>query len=190
MNQNDSQLAQDYIDGDSKSLTVLIEKYVDPIYNFAYRITQDSEMASDITQETFIKVWKNIKKYNTDKSFKTWIYSIAKNTTTDWLRKRKNIHFSDLDYGEFSVENNIPDSGLLPDEVVILSENKSVIQKLVSSLPPLDQTIISLRYTEEMSFKEIAEVMGSRENTVKSWHRRAIIKLKSLLSATKLQINS
>jgi RNA polymerase sigma-70 factor (ECF subfamily) len=190
MIKTDAQLVQDYLDGNEDSLNELVQNYVDPIYNFIYRLTLDKELSSDATQETFVKVWKNLKKYNSNKSFKVWIYSIARNTTIDWLRKRKNINFSQMDDEESDIEKNIPDTELLPDELSIIEENKSYVNEAVLKLSPKYQTVINLRYKEGLSFQEICEIIDKPENTVKSQHRRALAELKELLVASKLQTNS
>ncbi|MFA6919366.1 MAG: sigma-70 family RNA polymerase sigma factor, partial [Patescibacteria group bacterium] len=92
----DEQLVQQYLSGDEKSLEVLIQKYLKPIYNFVYRYVGDMANAEDLTQEVFVKVWKNIKKFDRKKSFKTWIFCIAKNTAFDYLRKKKSIPLSNF----------------------------------------------------------------------------------------------
>lgn len=88
-NYTDQQLIAAYLKGDEKSLEILIKRYLNPIYGFAYRYVKDQQNAEDITQETFLKVWKNIKKYDKNKSFKAWIYTIAKNTVLDFIKKEK-----------------------------------------------------------------------------------------------------
>ena len=82
-----------YKNGDQEAFKELINRYVSPLYNFTARLTNRSD-ASDIVQEIFIKAWKNIEHFNPSKaSFKTWIFTIAKNTTTDFLRKKRVYYF-------------------------------------------------------------------------------------------------
>ena len=90
----DKKLIQQYLKGDSKSLDFLIAKYLKMIYSFVYKNVGSQSDAEDITQEVFVKVWKNLKKFDQKKSFKPWIFQIAKNTSIDFLRKRKTIPFS------------------------------------------------------------------------------------------------
>jgi RNA polymerase sigma-70 factor (ECF subfamily) len=90
----DKKLIQQYLKGDEKSLEVLIAKYLKLIYSFVYKNVGDQASAEDITQESFIKVWKNIKKFDQKKNFKPWLFQIAKNTSIDFLRKKKSIPFS------------------------------------------------------------------------------------------------
>ena len=88
-NESDKQLIINYLKGDEKSLELLIQSYLKPIYSFVYRCTGNTQDAEDVTQEVFVKVWRNLKKFDQRKSFKTWIFAIAKNTAFDHLKKRK-----------------------------------------------------------------------------------------------------
>lgn len=179
---NDQEIITDYLNGDEESLKALVERYLRPVYNFSYRICNNTENAEDITAEVFVKIWKNLKKYRTEQSFKVWLFSIARNTTIDWLRKRKSLVFSDFDTqtGENLIENKLRDGEPLPDELLILEEDKKRLGELVAKLFPIYQTILTMRYTEEFTFKEISEILQKPINTVKSQHRRALIELRKL----------
>ena len=96
----DAQLIINYLAGDEKSLEILIKRYLKPIYSFVYRYVNNSQDTEDITQEVFVKAWRNLKKFNQQKSFKTWIFSIAKNTSVDHLRKKRAVTFSNFENQE------------------------------------------------------------------------------------------
>src|SRR3989344_5584327 len=109
-----------YKNSDEKAFKTLIARYATPLYNFTARLANKND-ASDIVQEIFIKVWKNIGRFDERKaSFKTWIFTIARNTITDFLRKKKSLLFSDLAKparqdladGINSFAENIPDENL------------------------------------------------------------------------------
>ena len=89
MDYSDEQLINNYLKGDEKSLEILIHRYLKPIYNFVYRYVNNKQEAEDVTQEVFVKTWRNLKKFKRNKSFKTWIFSIAKNTAIDSFKKKK-----------------------------------------------------------------------------------------------------
>src|SRR5579864_3367577 len=93
----DHELVKQYLKGDEKSLEVLVAKYLNPIYRFVYSYVKDQQTAEDITQDVFLKVWKNAKKVDKNKNFKSWIYTIAKNTALDFLKKKKSIPFSSFE---------------------------------------------------------------------------------------------
>jgi RNA polymerase sigma-70 factor (ECF subfamily) len=148
--------------------------------NFVYRLTGNQKEADDISQDVFLKTWKNIKKFDTKKSFRTWIFSIARNTAIDYLRKRKDVPISlfDSDDGGNVIEDTLMDKELKADEVFTLSENKIHIEKIMNELTIVQKQVILLKYMNEMSLSEVAEVMKIPLDTTKSHHRRAIIKLR------------
>lgn len=90
---SDEQLVVSYLKGDEKALEILIKRYLKLIYSFAFRFVSNSQEAEDIAQEVFIKMWRNLKKFDKNKKFKSWIFSIAKNTCLDTMKKKKIIRF-------------------------------------------------------------------------------------------------
>jgi len=129
MNITDQELIANYLNGDEKALEILVKRYLKPLYNFAYKYTNSAHDAEDATQESFVKVWKNIGKYDRAKSFKTWIFTIAKNTALDLLKKKRPLVFSDFENnaGENMLMETLRDLSPLQDE---LSKNKSFSQML------------------------------------------------------------
>lgn len=172
-----------YKNGESEAFKFLINKYTPPLYNFIRRFA-GSENAEDVVQEAFIKTWKNINKFETEKaSFKTWIFTIAKNTLTDFLRKKRHINFSDIENvnEDNSFTENIPDENLLPDEVLQKLEDSEKLNKVLKKLSINYQTILTLHYQEEMTFDEIGKILNKSTNTVKSQHYRAILSLRKII---------
>jgi len=167
---DDSQLVSQYFKGDEKSLEILIKKYLKPIYGFVYKYTGNAQEAEDLTQEVFVKMWRHLKKYNKNKSFKTWLFSIAKNTCIDWLRKKKTIPISELK--ERGENDNF-------FEQVSISQ---LLQSATNNLLPKYQTVLSLYYNDNLNFREIAEKLNEPLDTIKSRHRRALIILKKHLN--------
>jgi len=166
MNYSDQQLMAAYLAGDNEALEILIKNYLKPIYNFVYRYIGNVQGAEDITQETFIKVWQNLKKFDQNKKFKTWIFQIAKNTCFDFLKKKKLILVSDFHNFQMAVN---------PAPCAV------EINSLLEQLPLKYRLILFLRYNDHFTFREIAETLGEPLNTIKSRHRRALIMLKKLL---------
>lgn len=183
MNLSDQQLIADYLNGDEESLEFLIQNYIKPIYSFAYRYVGNVSDADDVTQEVFVKVWRNLKKFDQRKSFKTWIFAIAKNTALDHLKKRKAIPLSEFENneGKNMLTETLADPSPLPDELL---ERVGMVQMLTSAmgqLSPKYRMVLFLRYNDHFTFREIAESLEEPLDTVKSRHRRALIKLKGLL---------
>jgi RNA polymerase sigma-70 factor (ECF subfamily) len=177
-NKDDAQLVSQYFKGDEKSLEILIKKYLRPIYGFVYKYIGNVHEAEDITQDVFVKVWRNLKKlalhriysgagFNPKKGiFKTWIFSIAKNTCIDWLRKKKTTPFSELEK-EGEIDKFFEHVGI-----------SQLLQSTTEKLLPKYQTLLSLYYNDNLNFREIAERSGEPLNTIKSRHRRALIILR------------
>lgn len=186
MQRTDEQLIADHLGGDESALGELISANLKPVYNFVYRIVRNEKDAEDVAQETFVKVWRNIRKYRTGQSFKAWLFSIARNTAIDLMRKRKNPVFSDFenDEGENALAENLTDPDPLPDELAVKAEDKELLSRLLENLSGVHREILHLYYNEDLTFNEIAQVTGKSINTVKSRHRRALIALKQLLEGS------
>ena len=93
MEYEDNQLVERFLAGDGAAFEVLVRKYLKPLYRFVFSLVGDAQTAEDIVQETFIKTWKRASTFDRHKHFKTWIYTIARNTAVDFLKKKKNIQF-------------------------------------------------------------------------------------------------
>lgn len=190
MEKDDKQLIEDYLNGNDAELKILIDRHIKAVYNFIFRICNNAQDSDDITQEVFIKMWKNIKKYNNKQNFKTWLFTIAKNTAFDCLRKKKNLVFSDFETpaGKNLLKETLTDETPNPEEIIIKTENEELINSLIKQLPAFYQTILLLRYTDEFTFEEISKILNKPLNTVKSQHRRALILLQNL--ANKLNLTN
>ena len=172
---SDEQLVGDYLKGDEKSLEILIKRYLGPIYGFVFRFVGNREDAEEIAQEVFVKVWRNLKKFNQSKSFKTWIFSIAKNTAVDFLRKRRIQFFSETEI------ETVADPMPLPQELLEKAEAAKLLESALNKLELKYRMVLYLYYNDHFNFREIAEILGEPLNTIKSRHRRALIILKKLL---------
>ena len=183
-NINDEILARKYLTGDEQSLELLIRQYLKPIYSFVCRYAGNSHEAEDITQEIFVRVWRNLKKFDQNKSFKTWIFSIAKNASLDFLKKKKAIPFSEFDTEEGGnrITETLADPSPLPLELLEKAGMAKMLNVAMEKLSPQYRMVLFLRYNDHFNFREIAESLDEPLNTVKSRHRRALIKLKKLLT--------
>jgi RNA polymerase sigma-70 factor (ECF subfamily) len=181
MSETDEDLIREYIDGSQGALKALGDRYIPILYNFSSRFV-GTDNASDIAQDIFIKAWKNIKKFDFSRAlFKTWIFTIARNTITDYLRKKKSIVFSALDTEDESFSENLPDDTILPDHALEKLEDKELLDKLLLELPENYRTVLLLYYQEDMTFVEIGKILNKPMNTVKSHHRRALEELRKMI---------
>jgi RNA polymerase sigma-70 factor, ECF subfamily len=179
---NDEELIKEYIEGNDDSFKLLVDKYTPSIFNYSARFV-GIDYAKDIIQDVFIKSWKNIRKFDDNKaSFKTWLFTITRNTITDYLRKKKMITFSSLDKEEESYEFNIVDDVILPDEALMKLEDKELLNNTLNKIPSNYREVLILYYQEEMTFNEIGQLLNKPLNTVKSYHYRALVMLREILS--------
>lgn len=182
MNIDDKKLIRDFFAGDDTAYAKILEKYLHPVYNFLRTFVQDLDVLDDLTQETFIKAWKNLKSFDTEKNFKTWLFTIAKNTAYDFFKKKKTIPFSEFsdEQGNNALEN-ISDDEILPLEILEKFEKEKTFEKNLEKLPNHYRIILLLHYKEDFSLQEISEILNVPYNTIKSRHIRALSKFKKIL---------
>ena len=192
MELTDQELIKEYLEGNEQAFKTITDRHLRSVYSFVYRLCGNTDESSDITQEVFFKVWKNIKKFDMKQGFKTWLFTIARNTTFDFLRKKKEIVFSKIDNEDGdSFAHTIPDVEPLPDEVFHRKELSKVVENILESLSVDYKTVVILHHIEGLTFEEIGEVVGKSANTVKSQYRRALLQLrKQLLNAPKNPLSS
>ncbi|KKR44857.1 MAG: RNA polymerase, sigma-24 subunit, ECF subfamily [Parcubacteria group bacterium GW2011_GWA1_40_21] len=180
MERNDQELIINCLNGDDATIAILIDRHIKPVFNFAKRLVGKSEDAEDIAQETFIKMWRNLKKYRGGENFKTWLFTITRNTAIDLLRKRKNFAFSDFERdGEKNpFVETLTDPEPLPDEIFAKAEEKTFLDGVLKKLSLPQREILLLHYGEHLTFDEIGKILGEPLNTVKSRHRRALLELR------------
>lgn len=173
----DKDVINNYLNGDEKSLEILIRKYLKPMYGFIYKNVGSNRDAEDITQEVFVKVWKNLNKFDKNKDFKPWIFQIAKNASIDFLRKKKSIPFSNFENekGQNPLLDRLAGPALQLAEII---DNKNMFAMATESLSEKEKRIINLYYKNSMTFREIAELFQEPLNTIKSRYRRAIANIK------------
>lgn len=142
---------------------ILLRQYKEPVYWHIRRITVNSEDAQDATQETFIRVFRSLDQYDRGKSLKAWIYRIATNEALRIIEKR---------HPTVDVEDNAEVMSMPADEYIDFSDVEAVnLQKAILSLPRKQQLTFNLRYYEELSFDEIAEITDSTPGSAKAnWH--------------------
>lgn len=184
-NFTDEKLIQAYLGGDERALEELIRRYLPLIYNFSCRYSGNKENASDIAQEVFVKVWKNLKKFDTAKEFRPWIFAIAKRSALDWLKKKNAVPFSLLN--EYREDENFEENIFDPDQISVIDGiyKDSISKNLklaVLKLPPKYNYVINLHYDKGLNFREISSLLGESINTVKSRYRRGLFLLRKIVS--------
>jgi RNA polymerase sigma-70 factor (ECF subfamily) len=169
--------------GDVESFNILVEKYQKQVFNIAYRFVGNYEDANDIAQETFLKVYRSIKSFRKEASFKTWLYHITTNVCKDELRKKKKTKLVSLDAPvsgndgqEF--ERQFESSVLSPEEKYAIKEEQKFVQKIINSLPEDYRIVLVFRELQELSYQEISDILNCSIGTVKSRLNRGRKQLK------------
>ena len=160
--------------GDHEAFTRLVEAYQIPVYNLAYRMLGDASEAEDAAQETFLRAYTRLTTYQTDKKFSSWLLAIASHHCIDRLRRRR---FTWLSLDELPFLEQDAGERNRPEEAAIRQEEQDEVRRMLDHLSPQYRAAVILRYWYELSYREIAEVMGITESAVKSRLYRAREKL-------------
>jgi RNA polymerase sigma-70 factor (ECF subfamily) len=174
VNNVDPEILRQSINGDEDSFNQIVESFQKPVFNLCYRMLGNNEAAEDAAQETFWRAYQSIRKYNPDRSFGTWLLSIAAHYCIDQHRKRK-LPVMDIDdyVAETAPDHNTPN----PEAIALQREHQTQIQELLNELSELDRASIILRYWHECSEEEISQMLNITVNAVKSRLHRTRKKL-------------
>jgi len=157
--------------GDQRAFAELVELYKDKIYHLAYRMLSNRHEAEDVVQETFLRVYMNLDRYDELQKFSTWIYRIGTNLCIDRLRKRKPNFSLDAEITDAEGIDGyamIPSDNETPESRLLLSETQQTIRKAIDSLPVKYKSVVVLRYLHDMSLQEIGDVLDMPVTTVKT----------------------
>ncbi len=162
---------------DQKAYAELMIRYRKPVYHMIYRMVRNEADAEDLTVEAFAKAFKNLAKFNPDYTFSTWLFRIATNNCIDFIRKKRlettSISNAYTDKDGDSVSIDIRDGGLNPAEHTMRNEKIEIMRIIVTKLPAKYQSLVKLRYFEELSYEEIAKELDAPLGTVKAQLHRA-----------------
>jgi len=180
-NEEDIKLIEKYLNGDESAFSFLVDKYIRAVYNFIFLLIKDRSSTDDLTQETFVRTWKNLKRFDRNKKFRTWIYTIAKNAAYDYLRKKKTIPFSyfGIDESDNTIEE-IPDSYVFPEEQFTGIEMQENLEKNLKKLPENYRVVLVMHYKDDLTLSEISKIFEKPESTIKSRHVRALAMLRKM----------
>ena len=167
----ENRLAQLARSGDRSAFGQLVDLYKDKIFHLAYRMTGSRQEAEDIVQETFMRVYANLDKYDSRWKFSTWIFRIGNNLCIDRLRKRRptwslDAENPDADGGDGYAM--LPTNDASPEDRMVLSEMQKNIRDAIAQLPDKYRSVVVLRYLQDLSLNEIADILELPVSTVKT----------------------
>ncbi|MEL6150140.1 MAG: sigma-70 family RNA polymerase sigma factor [Chloroflexota bacterium] len=156
------------LDGDQAAFAELVYAHQDAVYNLCYRMLGNSTEAEDATQDAFLKAYVNLQRYDTSRSFKTWVMSIASNHCIDIIRKRR--------MQLLSLDEPLPSADAMalstdaegPERLAMRAEMNEEVQALLDELQPDYRAAVVLRYWYDYSYAEIADALDTTESAIKS----------------------
>ena len=155
--------------GDREAFGILVENFQTRIYSFCYQFFRDRDIATEMTQETFLRAYRYIKKYDSKRKFSTWIYSIAKNICIDEKRKMdrsKTVPIDDINPS--TIQSSRQSYHLKdPSQITLHLEDRMLLEEAIAELPEKYRAAIILCYFQELPYQEIADVLGLSLNLVK-----------------------
>jgi len=169
--ENESEWLVRAVEGDDAAFAHLVESYQKPVYNLCYRMLGNAGDAEDAAQESFLRAYRSLERYDQKRSFATWLLSIASHYCIDQLRKRRFTSFSIDDEDHAWLEP--PDPGPNPEMSVSIGEKQAQVQALLEDLGPKDRSAVIMRYWYNYSYEEIAEALSLTVSAVKSRLHRA-----------------
>lgn len=162
---------KEILKGDQNAYADVVELYKDKVFQICYRMLGNRHEAEDLAQEAFVRAYVNIQSYNINLKFSTWLYRIATNLCIDRIRKKKPDYYLDQEVAGtdgLTMYSTIPVKSKLPEEEVESMELQQMIQNEIARLPEKYRSVIILKYIEELSLKEISEILDLPLGTVKT----------------------
>jgi len=170
---DDNELIQKFQNGDEKAFDQLVRNNLNDVFGFFMKVTRDEMSAEDLTQDVFMKLYKNLKNFKHDSNFSTYLYRINSNTVSSWITRNKWKNLLHLDQapdkGEYDTNNEA-------------KWNKEELWNEIYKLPNKQRRIMILRITDSLSYSEISKITGMSEGTAKVNFHHGLKKLKEVLS--------
>lgn len=177
----DYELIKSFQSGNLQVFEELIKPHEKKIYNIALRLVKNEEDAYDLAQESLLKIYKGLNKFEYKSNFSTWIYRITYNTSIDYLRKNSEWSLSLDEEFEGGVKLELEDTLPTPEAMFEMKITRELIREAVNKLEDTQRTVVVLREIEGLSYEEIAEVTELNIGTVKSRINRGRKKLQETL---------
>ncbi|MEE0984257.1 MAG: sigma-70 family RNA polymerase sigma factor [Bacteroidaceae bacterium] len=187
---SDHELVELYEQGVDRAFDVLLERNQEALFAYIMRLTQDVEQANDVFQETFMKAIVCIRshQYKTTGKFSAWLMRIAHNLVIDSVRNNRNMPQYDGDMQNNVLYNNVRLSQECCEEDMLRQADLTTLEKMIGMLPPVQQEIVHLRFYEDLSFKEIAQITNVSINTALGRMRYATLNLRKMITDNSLEL--
>ena len=187
----DETLVTMYAQGNNSAFDVLLNRYKSSIHSYIYFIVRNKDLAEDIFQETFVKVIITIKqgRYTDNGKFKAWITRIAHNLIIDYFRQERSENTISNDDVEVDLFNNSKLCDSTVEDAMIRGQVLSDVKKLVKHLPDNQREVLEMRHSQDLSFKEIADLTGVSINTALGRMRYAILNMRKMAEEHNMELS-
>lgn len=178
----DEQLVRAYAKGNNEAFDTLLRRHQDRIFSYILRIIKNEDIANDIFQETFVKAIQTIRlgRYTENGKFPAWISRIAHNLIIDYYRQEKSENLQSTDLTDVDILNRKELCEDTIEDIMISNQIRDDVKYLIEELPELQKEVLMMRYYQNLSFKEIAEITGVSINTALGRMRYAILNLRRI----------
>ncbi len=170
--------------GHREAFAEIVEMYKIPVFNICLRMVRIPQEAEDLAQEAFIRAYTNIDTYETDRKFSTWLFRIATNLSIDYLRKKKPDTSLDAEISGtdgYTIGHQVAAADPLPEQQLLTRETQAFVQDAIMALPVKYRSAIILKYIQDLSLKEISDILEIPVATVKTRIHRGREALKQAL---------
>ena len=178
----DDQLVTLYLQGNNSAFDVLLKRHQNRLFNYIYFLVRSREVAEDLFQETFVKAIVTLQqgRYVNDNKFSAWITRIAHNLVIDQFRVERNENLISNDEAEFDIFNDAKLSEGNVENSMVNDQVLKDVRALVDELPDCQREVVFMRYYQDMSFKEIADITGVSINTALGRMRYAVMNMRRI----------
>ena len=165
---SDKQLVARTVDGDVGAFNELVVRWEGPLYKFVYRYLGDPEGASDVCQEAFLRAYSNLSRFRSEAKFSSWLYQIALNQCRSQFRREQSRPTVALEDEEHQHQLRLVQDAEAPDRSAMERQRAQLLKAAIAELPEAQREVIILKQYHGLKFREIAEILGTPESTVKS----------------------
>jgi RNA polymerase sigma factor (sigma-70 family) len=182
----DGVLVKQSLEGDQRAFEMLVHRYQVPLFNFICHCLGDYDLACDVLQHVFLQLHLSLPNLRTGEPLKAWLFQVARNRCLDELRRKRSIHFSELEASneedDLSPLAIIPDTHPQPDEMAEHHDLQAALRQAIDALPPKFRSVVLLRYAGQLSFSEIGKTLNMPEATAKTYFQRSRPLLRAALA--------
>jgi RNA polymerase sigma factor (sigma-70 family) len=177
---SDSELLARFAEPSTRSgaFRELVEKYQQKVYWHIRKMVIDHDDADDLTQDTFVRVWRGLEGFRSDSQLYTWIYRIATNECLAFLKKKKRRFFIPIDNLEEQFSAQLDSDPLVDGDAIAI-----LLQKILLTLPEKQRLVFNMKYFDEMTYEEISAVTGTSVGALKASYHFAVKKIEDALKA-------